>query len=232
MGQQESEHDKDHDDRHRPEVMDGAFWDSMYEQRPALWSGTPNPQLVSEISSLPPGSALDVGCGEGADALWLARAGWTVTAVDISSVALGRARTNAAAEAEGSAAIESAADGINWLQADLTTWTPPAPAFDLVSAQYFQLPNPPRSETLRRLGSAVAREGHLLVVGHHPGDELTPSGNRRHPEVLYSPDNVTALFDPGQWRPVVSEARTRQVSDRQGKPGEVTDTVVLLRKIG
>ena len=75
--------------------MDEAHWDGQYGSREAFWSGEPNPQLVREVQSLRPGNALDVGCGEGADALWLARHGWHVTGVDISSIALARAATHA-----------------------------------------------------------------------------------------------------------------------------------------
>ena len=135
----------------------------------------PESQLVSEVGDLAPGSALDVGCGEGADALWLARQGWTVTATDISSIALSRARANTA----------SSGATIEWFHADLTKWNPPERAFDLVSAQFFHLPEPMRSDAMRRMGDAVAPDGRLLIVGHHPQDERTASGQARHVELLY-----------------------------------------------
>jgi SAM-dependent methyltransferase len=103
--------------------MDAEFWDERYGGSEKLFSGNPNGVLVTEVADLPPGHALDVGCGEGGDALWLARRGWRVTAVDISRVALDRA---AAAGAE-------MADRIAWARADLAITPPPAGSFDLVS---------------------------------------------------------------------------------------------------
>src|SRR5713226_3677091 len=92
------------------------FWDDRYRSASRLWSGRPNPQLVAQTAGLAPGDALDAGCGEGADAIWLARHGWTVTAVDVSAVALERAAANAGAEGAG--------DRITWRRADLLSWDP------------------------------------------------------------------------------------------------------------
>jgi len=93
-----------------PEVLDAAYWDGRYRSRDALWSGRPNPNLVAEATGLPPGRALDVGCGEGADALWLAERGWQVIAVDISAVALARARAHAGEAPSG------AGERVTWLR--------------------------------------------------------------------------------------------------------------------
>ncbi len=95
-----------------------AFFDERYRSKPMLWSGNPNPQLVAEIIDLPPGTALDVGCGEGADAIWLAERGWHVTAADFSQVALDRAATRAAT------LDPEIANRIEWLHTDFTTWVP------------------------------------------------------------------------------------------------------------
>lgn len=113
--------------------MDAQFWDEMYRSRDQVFSGAPNGVLVTEVTDLPPGQALDVGCGEGADALWLARRGWQVTAVDISRTALQRA----------AAAATDITGRVAWTRADLTITPPPAGAFDLVSVQYFPLPHQP-----------------------------------------------------------------------------------------
>ncbi len=112
---------------------------------------------------LRPGSALDVGSGEGADAIWLARQGWRVTAVDISSVALARAAERASQDAEASGRI-------TWAHHDLTASPPPAGTFDLVSAQFMHLPLAQRTELHHRLAASVAPGGTLLIVGHHPSD--------------------------------------------------------------
>jgi len=101
-------------------VLDEAFWEDMYRSRSAAWSGSPNPQLVTEAAGLTPGTALDVGCGEGGDAVWLAERGWQVTAVDISATALQRAATHAAQ------AGPDVSGRITWRQADLTSKAPPA----------------------------------------------------------------------------------------------------------
>lgn len=119
--------------------MDAQFWEDSYRSRNQVFSGNPNGVLVAEVTGLPPGQALDVGCGEGADALWLARHGWQVTAVDISPTALQRA---ADADINGRVA---------WTRADLTTAPPLAAAFDLVSVQYFPLQHQPDHTALRGL---------------------------------------------------------------------------------
>lgn len=131
--------------------MDAQSWDDRYRSREQLFSGDPNGVLVTEVTGLPPGRALDVGCGEGADALWLARHGWQVTATDISTTALQRA---AAADTEGHVA---------WTHADLTTAPPEAGAFDLVCAQYFPLRYQPNHTAPRGLCDAVAPGGYSCL---------------------------------------------------------------------
>src|SRR5215469_8873737 len=130
-----------------------AAWDERYRSRDALWSGKPNRYLVSEVDGLVPGRALDVGAGEGADAIWLAARGWRVTAVDISSVALGRAAAHAADRGM------DIADRIEWQHEDLLSWQPAAASFDLVSAQYMHLAGAERTLVFGRLAAAVAPGG-------------------------------------------------------------------------
>ena len=155
-------HGTDHD-AGRSAPHDQAFWDERYRTRPSLWSGQPNLRLTEETVDLAPGAALDVGCGEGADSIWLASRAWYVTGIDLSTVALGRAAANAAL-----AGVEIA-ERITWQHADLTSWVPGAGVYDLVSAQYMHLPAALRDPVFRRLATAVAPGGTLLVVGHHPG---------------------------------------------------------------
>jgi SAM-dependent methyltransferase len=196
---------------------DAAEWDALYAERDTIWSGEPNAQLVDEIIGIPPGTALDVGCGEGADAVWLAQQGWDVTAVDISEVALERARAHA-----GSAGVE-----ISFEQADLIA-SPPAPgSYDLVSAQFFQLPDPPRAQAYRGLGAAVAPGGHLLVVGHYPSGHVGTD----HPERIFTTDEIIALFSPADWEVATSEVRERTAM-HHGELSNLIDGVVLLRRIG
>ena len=152
---------EERDQRSGPAAQ-AAEWDARYSERDgAMWSGRPNGRLVAEIAELIPGVALDVGCGEGADAIWLARRGWTVTAIDISDVAVGRARE--AAERAG-AAVECVCGN-----ALLTPF--PARSFDLVSMQYQALPKAAGEAAVRALLDTVRPGGLLLAVYHDLDDE-------------------------------------------------------------
>lgn len=153
--------------------MNTQFWDEMYRSRDQVFSGAPNGVLVTEVADLPPGRALDVGCGEGADALWLVRRGWQVTAVDISQIALQRAAA-AGADLTGRVA---------WTHGDVTTTPPPVAAFDLVSVQYFPLPHQPDHTALGGLLDAVAPGGTLLLASHDPAD-LSPRHEHGLPQRL------------------------------------------------
>jgi len=203
-------------DHHEPaDEMGSEFWDATYSERATIWSGQPNAQLVAEATDLSPGSALDVGCGEGADAVWLAQHGWDVTAVDISQVALDRAREHA----------KDAGVAITFEARDVIT-TPPSPAaYDLVSAQFFQLADPDRSEFMRALGAAVNPGGRLLVVGHL----LTPAMNPTRVERFFTPDQITTLFSPDSWVTEVSETRERTAM-HHGEMSDLIDAVVRLRR--
>ncbi|WP_234345812.1 class I SAM-dependent methyltransferase, partial [Streptomyces sp. NRRL F-5755] len=173
-------------------------WDAMYSSRDQVFSGAPNPVLVSEVTGLPPGQALDVGCGEGADALWLARRGWQVTAVDISQVALRRA----------AAAAVDRADRVAWARADLTAAPPPADAFDLVSVQYFPLRREPDHTALRGLLKAVAPGGTLLFVSHDLGGLTPRPEDGFDPADYYGPDEIAQLLAP-DWTIQSNETRPR-----------------------
>ena len=200
-----------------------AFWDERYRQPGHVWSGSPNPHLVTGAAGLRPGSALDAGSGEGADTIWLARRGWKVTAVDISSVALARAAGQAEADPE-------TAGRISWVHCDLTAWTPPAGAFDLVSAQFMHWPGAQRRTVYSRLAAAVAPGGTLLVVGHHPSDLATTVRRPRLPELLFTPEETAAALDPGEWEIVICAARPRTVADPAGQPVTVRDSVLQARR--
>jgi SAM-dependent methyltransferase len=200
--------------------MTAEFWNERYRSSSSVWSGEPNPQLVAEVSPLPPGRALDVGSGEGADAIWLAERGWRVTAVDISTVAL--ERSAAVAARSGS----DVASRIAWQQADVIEWEPPANAYDLVSAQFMQLGKDVRDAVFRRLAGAVAPGGTLLVVGHHPSDLQTTVRRPRGEGVLYPADEVAALLDGAAWNVIVNDARPRTVVDGEGRSVTVHDAVL------
>lgn len=207
------------------------MWDERYRSHQGPWSGRPNPQLVAEVSDLSPrssdlgtGRALDVGCGDGTDALWLARRGWLVDAVDFSAEALRRG----SAQAEQAGA--DVADRISWLAEDLTVWRPEHQRYRLVSSQFMHLPPGPRTAMFAGLVSAVALGGILLIVGHHPTD--LRSGARRPPvpELFYDGSELVRLLEPKAWQVLVDEARPRSATDPDGHPITVHDTVLSARR--
>ena len=155
-------HENEHTQQRFEPAAQAAEWDERYSEREgAMWSGRPNGRVVAEIAALTPGRALDVGCGEGADAIWLARRGWTVTAIDISDVALSRARE---------AAVLAGAT-VEWVCGDALHTPIPARSFDLVSMQYPALPKADGEAAVRTLLDAVRPGGLLLAVYHDLDDE-------------------------------------------------------------
>jgi SAM-dependent methyltransferase len=196
------------------------FWDDRYRAAGKLWSGQPNPQLVAQTADLAPGEALDAGCGEGADAIWLARHGWTVTAVDVSAVALDRAAGYAAL------AGDEVARRISWRREDLRSWAPGPARFDLVSAQYMHLPRTEQVSMHARLAAAVRPGGTLLVVAHHPDDLHANVGRTGRPDMFVSAEEKAASLDPGEWEITVADAIGRSATDLDGQPVTVRDTVL------
>ncbi|WP_019876904.1 class I SAM-dependent methyltransferase [Sporichthya polymorpha] len=202
-----------------PESYDTAeSWDARYGEVEQRWSGRANSALVDLVSDLPPGRVLDVGCGEGADAIWLAARGWDVTALDISGVAIARAR-------------EKAGDlPVTWVVADLAENPPPGP-FDLVSLQYPALRKDSADGSL--LGTIlglVAPGGRLLVVGH---DLAAVRAHNRLPEGMdpddyLLPADFAAAVDAG-WT-----VETRGLRPRRQPPGydgpDIPDDVLLSRR--
>ena len=204
--------------------MDEEFWNERYRSSSALWSANPNSELVREASDLVPGSALDIGCGEGADTIWLAERGWRVTAVDFSTVALERG----AARAHSLGA--EVADRIEWRHENLTAWVPPEATYDLVSAQFMHLPRAERESLFSRLAASVAPGGHLLIVGHHPSDLQTTARRPSLPGLLYTASDVAAGLDPLAWKIVVSASRERTTTDPGGRTVNINDTVLRARR--
>lgn len=201
------------------EMFTEAFWDERYRSGATTWSGNPNPHLVDQVTDLEPGTALDVGSGDGADAIWLASRGWRVTGSDVSTVAL-----DLAAERAGLAGQEIA-DRITWLQADFLSWDPAPEQLDLVSAQFMHLPGQALESLHQRLGAAVRPGGSLLVVLHHPSDLETSVGRWRLEEIFRTPEQVVATLG-ADWEVVVAAAPEREGVDPEGKPVTIRDTVV------
>jgi SAM-dependent methyltransferase len=205
-------------------IFDEQSWEERYRSHPAVWSGHPNIQLVAEASRLAAGTALDVGSGEGADALWLAERGWQVTAVDFSATALQRG----AAQADTQGA--DVAGRIRWVHADLTAWTPAEGSFDLVSAQFMHLPTAPRQALFARLAATVTPGGTLLIVGHHPSDLRTTMPRPPMPELFFTAEEAADSLDQDQWDILVADTRPRLVSDPEGREVTIHDAVLRARK--
>jgi SAM-dependent methyltransferase len=212
--------DGHHEDPVRPAPDNSpASWDRRYGELDRVWSGQPNGALVAEVGSLAPGRALDVGCGEGADAVWLARQGWEVTALDVSEVALQRAEQAAA----------QTGVVVRWVHAGLLEAGLPPASFDLVSAQYPALLASPGHEAERALLSLVAPGGLLLVVHHAPVDAQHARSQGFDPRDYVAPGDVAALLD-GLWTLEVHETRPRSVSGGAGAHHR-EDVVVRARRL-
>jgi SAM-dependent methyltransferase len=204
------------------EVTDSAVrdrWDQQYASMEQVWSGQPNTQLVSEARGLPPRRVLDVGCGEGADALWLAAHGWDVTALDVSQVALDRAANQA----------ERAGAQVHWIHAGLVEAALAPASFELVSAQYPALLRTEHHEAELALLNAVAPGGVLLVVHHPAPTKEQANAHGFDPEEYVSPADVAALLDD-RWRTEVDETRPRKVTTGAGS-GHTQDIVVRARRL-
>lgn len=198
------------------------FWEDRYAGRP-VWSGKVNSTMAGLVTGLPAGRALDLACGEGGDALWLAAQGWRVTAVDISSTAIARGRTEAAAR--------GLTDRITWCAADLTDWLP-AQEYDLVSACFLQSPvELARGGILRRAAAAVAAGGHLLLVSHAAPPPWASGLQHGHADFPQPDTELDLLGLPdGDWDVRIAEVRTRQATGPDGTAAELDDTVVFLRR--
>lgn len=163
--------------------MDAEQWDARYAATPELqWGAEPNRWVAREMAELPAGRALDVGAGEGRNAVWLARRGWTVTAVDFSGAALDKGRRLAAAHR---------AD-VEWVQADVRTYEPAAAGYDAVLLIYLQLVADQRRAVTRRAVTALAPGATLLVVAHDSTNLTDGVGGPPDPSVLFTPDDVVA----------------------------------------
>jgi SAM-dependent methyltransferase len=161
-------------------------WNRKHGEAGLLFGAEPNRFLVAETAGLTPGRALDLACGSGRNAVWLAAQGWAVTGAEFSDVALEQARGLAA---------ERGVD-VHWVEADLREWEPPAGEFDLVVALYLQLPAEQLAPIMERAAEAVAPGGTLLVVGHHSDNLERGSGGPKDIRVLFTPEQITASLGP------------------------------------
>ncbi len=206
------------------EIFSQAFWDERYGSRSQLWSGNPNPHLITQIAELKAGRALDVGCGEGADAIWLAQRGWQVTAVDVSTVALARGARHAA-----KAGVD-VMGRIVWRHENVLTWGPEPESFDLISSQFMQMPPELRVSLFRRLADGVAPGGTLLIVGHHPLDLRTTVRQGAMPDLLFTASEIAGLLRAEQWEILVEAAPERSVTDSAGEIVTIHDALLRARR--
>ncbi|MGH3723077.1 MAG: class I SAM-dependent methyltransferase [Mycobacterium sp.] len=205
-----------HDHNNPP--SDEKSWEEFYQSHDALWSGNANPQLVKEISTLPPRTALDAGCGEGGDSIWLAQKGWQVTGMDFSETALRRAADNAVK------ADPELANRITWVQADLTTWQP-SRQYEVVTSHFMHLPTRLREPVFASLATAVAPGGTLLIVGHHPSDMQAAIARPDLPDWYFTAEDIADTLNPDQWNVLVAESRDRAFT-RDGEEFSIADTVL------
>jgi SAM-dependent methyltransferase len=197
-------------------------WEQHYGEQDRRWSGRVNVRLPEVAAELRPGTALDLGCGEGADAWWLAERGWTVVAVDISDTALQRAATEADAR--------GLSDRIEFVQQDLSDGFPSG-TFDLISAQFLHSMIPfDRPRVLKRAAEAVRPGGSLLIVDH-AGPPPWASKLDYHHEFPSAEEVIGSLeLDDGEWERVRVEAVEREVTTPDGQTATWIDNVIVLRR--
>lgn len=202
--------------------FDHDFWEQLWsktlrEDADKVARRPPNPHLMAEAAGLPPGRALDAGCGHGADAVWLAAHGWHVTAVDFSAAALAQGRSMA--EAAGA----DVAARIDWIERDIATWSAEPGHYDLVLSLYVHVAGSVK-EMVGRMANGVAAGGTIFLVGHRPVDPRTEAATAAADQVQVSVEEAVAALDPRAWEFVVAEER------RRGVAGTGVDAVIRARR--
>ena len=197
-------------------------WEEHYGERDRVWSGRVNVRLVEVVSTLEAGRALDLGCGEGADACWLAERGWTVVAVDISDTALQRAAADADARGLG--------DRIDFAQHDLSDSFPDG-TFDLISAQFLHSTVPLDRRRILSIAADAVRPGGVFLIVDHSGPPPWASKLAHHHEFPSAEEVVVSLeLDDGEWERVRVEAVERQATGPDGQQRMLVDNVIILRR--
>ena len=199
--------------------MDAKAWDERYAAPELVWSLTPNQFVAAELADLPPGRALDVAAGEGRNAIWLARRGWQVTAVDFSQVALDKGR-----ELAGDAKVE-------WICADATTWRADS-AYDLVVIAYLQLAADERRAAVRHAFRALRPGGTFFLVAHDSTNLLLGTGGPQDPGVLMTAEDVLGDLGGEDFDVVRADRVTREVARPDGSLATALDALVRLERRG
>jgi SAM-dependent methyltransferase len=195
--------------------MQREDWDRRYAAVENLWAKKPNRFLVAEVASLAPGRALDLACGEGQNAIWLASLGWDVTGVDYSDVAIAKARARAAREGV----------AVEFMSADLVEYEPEHAAYDLVVVLYLHIPAAQRAGVHARAAAAVAPGGTFLLLGHDRANLTDGVGGPSDPDLLYTADEIAAEL-PG----LEIEKATTVLRDVDGEARDAIDTIVRARR--
>lgn len=201
------------------DYFEPAAWEQRYAGTAQHWSGEPNAQLVAVLTGLQPGTALDVGCGEGADVLWLAQQGWRVTGADFSANGLRRAAHRVERAGVGSA--------VDWWQVDAREFDAVGRRWDLVTSHFLHPPDAGMADVTRRLAAAVAPGGHLLVVGHAPSHHVTHLTAAQRNAMWLAEDLLPAL--PEDVEPLIVEQRPRTVT-RDGQVHDIEDSTLFARR--
>lgn len=200
--------------------MDAAEWDRRYASAELVWGRPPNQFVAAEFADAPAGRALDLGAGEGRNAIWLASRGWQVTAVDFSSVAVDKGRRLA----------EQAKVTIDWQVADVLRYQPPAAAFDLVLIAYLQLPAAELAQVLARAADALAPGGVLFAVGHDRTNLTDGVGGPQDPAVLYDLDTLAAQLRERDGMAVERAERVRRTVTTADGERQAIDTLIRARR--
>ena len=199
--------------------MDSLAWNERYGAEDFVWTTAPNQFLVREVGPLPAGRALDVACGEGRNAVWLAQQGWKSVGVDFSSTGLTKAKRLA----------ESLGIGVEWLVADIRAWQPEPLAFDLVVLAYVHLPPEERTPMHRSMAAAVAPGGIFFLVAHHLANLNGGYGGPQDPKLLVTPDAIIDDLDGLGLEVVRATREHRSVHSNDGDK-TATDALVVLRR--
>jgi len=200
--------------------VDSRQWDARYSGGEYEWSMHPNQFVAAELDGVPPGRALDLAAGEGRNSVWLAERGWLVTAVDFSRVGLAKGRQLSAAHGVDGGQVE-------WVEADLSAYCVARSSFDLVLIAYLQVDAALRGRVLAGAAAALVPGGTLLVVGHDRANLTEGTGGPSSPDVLYTPEAITAAM-PGL--KIIRAERVRRCVERDGTRATAVDTLVRAQR--
>lgn len=196
------------------------YWDELYTKRGQVWSGRVNAPLANVAEKLQPGSALDLGCGEGGDTVWLAQQGWQVTATDVSQVALARTKKLVTEH--------DVSNNVSLQHYDLEVSFPKG-TYDLVSAQYLQSPIEfQRQQILQKAAHAVAPGGTLIIVEHGSAPSWSEHRDHHFPTAKETFDSLD--LDVASWVIKMVDSPERETTSPDGNPATIKDNVIVAER--